>query len=323
MPIQKSTDDDIIDFEVVVDPDIATPDESHALDAPGGGEFHALGAGPVRAFRYIGRGLTLDQFAAYVQGFDFGPYPPTFVVLHHTSVPDASWGKLKAGSWDAGEAGLSTEQVYAKRLRQLDAIRRYYDQTMGWDRGPHLFIDDRWVWLFSPMDAPGIHARTGNGTSRSYSIGIEVVGHFAKSKWPRPVETLVGGAVATLQRKLGTFQLEHRHMAGGVSSHREYGKPACPGDAITNAYYLGVIQREAKKLAPPCAGSYRCTVNSLRIRQAPNTVSPIAGTLSFGQVVQIDVIKPNEELVIDTRDWGHLADERGFVSMRYMRKVDP
>lgn len=322
-------EDDLPAFEIVVDPDLATDVD---------GSLPVLGGGVAAPFCYIGRGLTLDGFVDYVNAFDFGAHPPTFVVLHHTSLPDASWGKLKTGSWDAGELGLSSELIYRKRLGQLTAVMRYYARK-SWDRGPHLFIDDRWIWLFSPMDGPGIHARTGNGTETSFSVGIEVVGHFAKKRWPKTIETLVGGAVATLQRKLGTFELAHAHGAGGLSSHREWGKPACPGEAITDDYWLNVIQREARTTRPisddaasaprstdPYADvvvntTFRCVGNGLRIRQAPNSVSPIAGTLSFGNVVQIDVIKPHEELVIDTRAWGHLADGRGFVSMRYLEPI--
>jgi hypothetical protein len=92
----------------------------------------------------------------------------------------------------------------------------------------------------------GIHAAGGNGFRSggriNYSIGIEVVGHYTHVQWPAPVAALVGHTVAALKHKLGTFELKHQPFVGGVSSHRDYNKPSCPGDAITNDFYIGVLR---------------------------------------------------------------------------------
>lgn len=267
-------------------------------------------------FAYIGRGLTLDQFAAYVRDYDFGAYPPTFTVLHHTVEPDVSWAKLNDGTWDLGD-DVHTD-VYAKRLRMLGNIRTYYRDHLGWDAGPHLFIDDQWIWLFTPMNQPGIHATAGNGSRTSFSIGIEVVGYYEKVKWPKPVEVLVGGAIGYLQQRLGTFQLEYKVGPGGMSSHRDWGKPACPGKAITNSYYVKTIQREAALLpmAPSCKIRYMSLGNGLRVRQQPTTTAVIMGSLLFHQVVDVVTEVQGESVLGDTR-WGKLTNG-GYVSLRYM-----
>jgi hypothetical protein len=62
------------------------------------------------------------------------------------------------------------------------------------------------------------------------------------------VENLVGHAVAVLKQRLNTFEIKHQPMGGGVSGHRDYNKPSCPGDAITNEYYIGVLQRAWERL---------------------------------------------------------------------------
>jgi hypothetical protein len=198
-------------------------------------------------FLYEGRGLTADQFTAYVNSYDFGSIPPTFVVLHHTAVPGASWGPSKS-HWDAGEATLSATQIQAQRKARLDGIMGYYRNKLGWDRGPHLFIDDRYIWLFSPMRERGIHAAEGNGAWNNYSIGIEVVGDFTRVQWPEPVANLVGHAVAVLYERLRSFELVHRVGPGGISSHRNYNKPSCPGNAISEAYYMDMIKRAQQRL---------------------------------------------------------------------------
>lgn len=200
-------------------------------------------------FLYIGKGLTAAQFTAYVREYNFGSQPPSFVVLHHTAVPDTRHARMQHASWDSREEGLSAEAIYAKRLGQLTAIKNYYQNQLGWSVGPHLFIDERYIWLFSPMYYQGIHAAEGNGDGRgTYSIGIEVIGNYTNVRWPEQVERLVGHAVAVLKERLGTFELVHKRGRGGISSHRDYNKPSCPGDAITNEYYLSVLQREWNRL---------------------------------------------------------------------------
>lgn len=271
------------------------------------------------SFLYMGQGLKADQFTAYVQDYEFGSKPPTFVVLHHTSIPDASWASAGRNIWDKNEAGKSEEQIYQKRLRQLAGIKNYYQNTLGWSRGPHLFIDDRWIWLFTPMYYQGIHAAAGNGTALNYSIGIEVVGHYTSVRWPKPIEDLVGHAVVTLQRKLRTFELIHRPGPGAVSSHRDYNKPACPGDAVTNSYYLGVLrsardrlavraepQHEESRYTPP--RTHR-TTQPTTIRQAPQIDGVPVLELPPGSSIQIGarVRKGTPE------HWLWLADGSGFV----------
>lgn len=251
-------------FDLSALADLHRDDAEHLAPPPG-----VLGAPP---FPYVGQALTLAGFVAYLNGYDFGSIPPDGVVLHHTAVPDASWapGPGSKASWDSGEAGLSAEQVRLKRLRQLGAIKSYYNRELGWSAGPHLFIDDRWIYLMSPMAEPGIHAKWANSWHDAdgrlhYPVAIEVVGDYTRRPWPAPVAALVSGAVQALQRRLGTFRLQYlyptpeskpgmkiergapacahpeRLRGGGISSHRDYNKPSCPGNAITEAFYIAAI----------------------------------------------------------------------------------
>lgn len=195
-------------------------------------------------FRWVGKGLQLHEFEEYVERYEFGSIPPTFVVLHHTAVPGTKHANNGGWMWDTNEKGLSEDAIYNKRLLQLVKIRQFYE-SLGWNKGPHLFIDERWIWLFTPMYDQGIHAAGGNGNlhdgGRDYSIGIEVIGDYTMERWPLAVENLVAGAVWALHSKLGTFELRHGVGPGYISGHRDYNKPSCPGHAIENAYYMGVI----------------------------------------------------------------------------------
>ena len=240
-----------------------------------------------RPFAYVGRALSAAEFAAYVASYAFGSIPPDFVVLHHTAGPSATWARYPSGAvWDADEGGLSDAQIRAKRVKQLDAIMRYYRDSKGWAAGPHLFIDDRWIYLFTPMNTVGIHAAQGNGwrdrTGLHYSIGIEVVGYYEHTPWPAPVAANVRSAVRALLSRLPTIKAEYVRGPGGICSHRDWNKPSCPGRAITAPYYLDVIRGAGE----PHAGLYRVKASvtaGASVRSGPATKKPVLDHLRAGQ----------------------------------------
>lgn len=205
-------------------------------------------------FLYLGQALDRAEFARYVNTYDFGTIPPAYIVFHHTAIPStiaAPW-PADTAQWDAHEAGLDEAQIKAKRLAQLAKIRDFYAKEKGWDRGPHLFVDDKYIYLFTPMAEIGIHAAAGNSThvygKLKYSIGIECVGYHEKVQWSAAVARNVGFAAATLQRRLKTFELRAGAPWSDLNSHRQFNKPSCPGAAITEAYYVRVCQEAATLL---------------------------------------------------------------------------
>ena len=233
-------------------------------------------------FLYLGQALTAADFVDYVATYDFGTIPPDFVVLHHSAIPGTRFtGAADGGKqiWDAGEDGLGEAAIRAHRLKGLEALRDFYKNTKKWDRGPHLYIDDRYIWLFTPMRELGIHAMWGNSfrdrqNRLHYSIGIEVLGFYDHLKWPPEVARLVGHAVAVLKRRLGTFDLRYLYpngnpgffldddgtahckhpeqlTFGGITSHRDYNKPGCPGAQISEAFYLDVLKAGQTALTTP------------------------------------------------------------------------
>ncbi len=241
-----------------MDPDLELlpplPFDADANDVSSDQHRAVLGVASEAPFLYIGKALTLPQFADYIEAYNFGSIPPEWVVLHHTAIPAASWAPYgePARFWDVGEQGMGEQSIQDKRKRRLDGIMRYYRDTLKWDRGPHLFVDERWIWLFTPLYEVGIHAAQGNsnnlGGRLHYSIGLEVVGCYEHVTWPQAVEQLAGGAVALLQRKLKTFEIHYQVGPGGICAHRDYNKPACPGAKIIPDYYIAVVERAADAL---------------------------------------------------------------------------
>lgn len=227
-------------------------------------------------FAYVRQAWTPGEFADYCRDYHFGTVPPDFLVLHHTAIPAASWAPAgKPGSfWDAGEAGMTLEQIKAKRLARLDGLKNFYADTLGWSAGPHLFADDRFIYGMTPMYDIGIHAKWANqfhaGGKLHYSVGIEVIGCYTKVVWPEAVALTVRSAVQTVQKRIKTFSLDYmyadpatkpgraiklvdgklveycphpeRLRFGGLSSHRDFNKPSCPGDVITEQFYLQAIR---------------------------------------------------------------------------------
>lgn len=224
------------------------------------------------SFAHVDKCWTVAEFDAFVRNYNFGPVLPDFMVLHHTYSPGATWAPA-AGvwNWDDGERGMTEQQIKDKRIKQVRSLASYYTQSLGWKSGPHLIVDDRYIYGMTPMAEVGIHATFGNSFRRNgrlhYSIGWEMVGNFSKVRWPAAMQAVVRGGMQALQRRLGTFNLEYMYADGlkpgayfntaagyweaqhpdllrwgGLSSHRDYNKPACPGDAITEEFYTSVIQ---------------------------------------------------------------------------------
>jgi hypothetical protein len=270
------------------------------------------------SFAYIGQGLSLEQFQAYVAGYDFGKVVPDYVVFHHTANPDATYAPIGSDprtKWDRGEQGLGADAVLVKRARQLDGLKNYY-ASLGWNCGPHLFIDDRYIWLFSPMNQVGIHAKWGNSFrahgSLHYSVGIEVIGYYERVTWPAPVARLVGGAVRALQTRLAIssdymYSVNKPGMKivkgeqicanpsrlrfGGLSSHHDYNKPECPGSAITEAFYTSVVKGAnlpPVSLPPAQPITKRYRVRGLPVYERSDHKGPQGGCLKQDQVIEID-----------------------------------
>lgn len=168
--------------------------------------------------------LTRTEFVDYVSQKHFGTIPPTEIVVHHT------WRPTKE-TWN----GVTT----------IDGLKSYYE-GLGWSAGPHLFVAEDGIWLFTDMAEVGIHAGEGNatwekngqiikgysvagGTLLSYTIGLEVVGDYDNKVWEG--ETLLNalGAITALKKRLGMTNTRIRF-------HREYSPKTCPGNAITREW---------------------------------------------------------------------------------------
>jgi hypothetical protein len=101
---------------------------------------------------YVGRAFNVVGFRAYATQLRFATWKPELIVLHSTVSPNlAQWHQRTGEKSMQGFADIFGEK--------------------GWSAGPHLFIDDERIWVFSPLEKPGIHA----GKWNKISIGISMV----------------------------------------------------------------------------------------------------------------------------------------------------
>jgi hypothetical protein len=95
----------------------------------------------------IAQGFSPEDFDEYVNSLQFGAWRPQFVVLHNTSRPLLSeWQSIPG----------------AERMRNLEA---YYRGQPHWSAGPHLFVADDLIWVFTPLTTSGVHLPSWNHVS--------------------------------------------------------------------------------------------------------------------------------------------------------------
>lgn len=135
---------------------------------------------------------------------------PQFIVLHNTSEPT-----LK-------------QRPDGFTKSHIEALENYYKNDQRWSGGPHYFIDDHCIWVFNPLQYPGVHSPSWN----KIAIGIEMLGEYNVESFESGRGLLVRRntviAMAALSKKLG-------FKPDGWKFHREDPRTDhdCPG---TNAF---------------------------------------------------------------------------------------
>ncbi len=151
----------------------------------------------------VGQGFTPDQLEEHVHSLKFGLWRPQFVVLHNTQVPRMSeWHRVPGA-------------------QRMQGLQRYYRDELHWSAGPHLFVADDRIWIFTPLTLPGIHSPSWTGVA----WGVEVVGDYDREPLPAAVRANTVSALATLHALAGLDP-------GTLRLHREDPRTThtfCPG----------------------------------------------------------------------------------------------
>jgi len=119
--------------------------------------------------------------------------------------------------------------------KHITGLESFYRDEQKWFGGPHLFVDDKQIWVFTPLNMSGTHSPTWN----KVALGIEMLGDFEKESFDSGrglnVRNNVVAAMATLSAVLGLDpQTMRLHREDPATTH------ACPGK---NVRKLEVIQQ--------------------------------------------------------------------------------
>jgi len=78
----------------------------------------------------VGLSFQPDGFKIYCQSLHWAIWRPSFKVLHNTGVPTLT----------ACPNGITKSGI--------DGLVSYYRDQLHWSAGPHIFADDRQIWIF-------------------------------------------------------------------------------------------------------------------------------------------------------------------------------
>jgi len=171
----------------------------------------------------VGQGFSPDDFAAYVSQLSFTGWRPGFVVLHNTGVPTfAQWHNVSGTT-------------------RMQNLQTYYRDTQHWSGGPHLFVADDFIWVFTPLTVPGVHSPSWN----SVSWGVELVGDYATETLSSALRVNAISALATLHGALGLNpQSLKLHREDPLTTH------LCPGSSIIKSDFINDVTAELIDLFP-------------------------------------------------------------------------
>jgi hypothetical protein len=167
----------------------------------------------------VGQSFTTDGFDSYCHALSWTQWRPSFIVLHNTASP----------SLKQRPNGLTKQHIL-----NLEA---FYRDEQKWSAGPHLFVDDKQIWVFTPLTVSGVHSPSFN----KIALGIEMLGDYASEAFTSgrggAVRKNVVAAMATLSAVLGldpaTMKL---HKEDKATTHD------CPGKNVVKADVIKSVQ---------------------------------------------------------------------------------
>ena len=167
----------------------------------------------------IGASFTPASFDQYCHLLHWLQWRPSFVVVHNTAVPTLA----------QRPTGLTKEHI-----RDLET---YYRDDQHWSAGPHLFIDDRQIWVFTPLTVSGVHSPSWN----KLALGVEMLGDYQREAFDTGrgarVQANTVAALASLHAVLGLDPTTLRlHKEDPLTTHR------CPGDKVAKARLIAQVQ---------------------------------------------------------------------------------
>jgi len=166
----------------------------------------------------VGLNYSAAEFDSYCHGLSWPQWRPQFIALHNTAVPSLA------------------QRPQGFKASHIQNLVGYY-QGLGWSAGPHLFIDDRQIWVFTPLTVSGVHSPTWN----KIALGFEMLGDYATEEFDSgrgaKVRDNAVAAVATVSAVLGLDPETMRlHKEDPATSHN------CPGKNVDKADFIDRVK---------------------------------------------------------------------------------
>jgi hypothetical protein len=160
-----------------------------------------------------------QTFDDYCHQLQWTAWRPSFIVVHNTGSPTLA----------QRPQGLTAQHI--------DNLVSFYRDKQGWSAGPHLFIDDRQIWVFTPLTLSGVHSPSWNKTA----LGIEMLGDYESEPFDADrglaVRNNTVAAMATLCAVLGLDPASSRlHREDPLTTH------ACPGKNVRKLEIIQAVQ---------------------------------------------------------------------------------
>lgn len=151
--------------------------------------------------------------------------------------------KLPSTSWASGMVLHNTAAPNLKqwtptnRAQRILNLERYFRDDRGWSSAPHAFVDDEFIWNFTPFIERGTHSPSWNGTK----LGIEMVGDF-------DVESdETGRGALVIKNTVALFAMLHTKYGwdpDGIRLHKEDPRTThdCPGKNVNKQDFINMVR---------------------------------------------------------------------------------
>lgn len=165
----------------------------------------------------VGLSFGQDDFDSYCKALNWAAWRPSFIAIHNTAVPSLAQRPI----------GFTRQHI--------SNLEAYY-KGKGWRAGPHLFIDDKQIWAFTPLTTTGRHSPGWNNVA----IGIEMLGNYETESFSSgrgaAVRENAVAATASISRRLGldpdTIRL---HKEDPLTDHD------CPGRNVRKSEFIAEV----------------------------------------------------------------------------------
>jgi hypothetical protein len=168
----------------------------------------------------VGESFTTEEFDVYCHTLSYGTWVPKFIVLHNTASPSLA----------DRPNGFSDQHI--------KNLENFYKNTQGWRSGPHLFISDKLIHVFTPLTVSGTHSPSWN----KLSIGIEMLGNYETESFSEGrglnVRKNTVAAIASLCAVLGIDpETTKLHKEDKLTTHN------CPGVNVKKSEIIAEVEQ--------------------------------------------------------------------------------